>query len=52
MRRLVEYAMKKPANLASVLFIAAALGLWACQQSMPNEKLAGLLAQSITIPAR
>lgn len=44
--------MKKPANFASVLFIAAALGLWACQQSVPNEKLASLLAQSITSAAR
>jgi hypothetical protein len=44
--------MKKPANFASVLFIAAALGLWACQHSVPNEKLASLLAQSITSAVR
>jgi len=44
--------MKKPANFASVLFIAAALGLWACQQSAPNEKPASLLAQPIASAAR
>lgn len=32
--------MKKPVNFASVLFIAAALGLWAWQQAPAADKLA------------
>jgi hypothetical protein len=36
----------KSINFASVLFIAAALGLWACQQPVPGEKLASVLQQS------
>lgn len=35
-------------NFASVLFIAAALGLWACQHSAPGEKLASALSQGVT----
>jgi hypothetical protein len=33
----------KAVNFASVLFIAAALGLWACQHPAPAEKLASAL---------
>lgn len=48
MQRLMKYAsMKKPANFASVLFIAAALGLWSCQQSTAGERLASLLERAI-----
>jgi hypothetical protein len=43
--------MKKPPYLASVLFIAAAIGLWACQHAAQNEKLAGMLEQAITSAA-
>ena len=35
--------MKKPVNFASVLFIAAALGLWVCQQGGAAERLPGTL---------
>lgn len=38
--------MKKPVNFASVLFIAAALGLWAWQQAPAADKLA-----SVFLPA-
>jgi hypothetical protein len=38
----------KSVNFASVLFIAAALGLWACQQSGPAEKLARALDYSVS----
>jgi hypothetical protein len=38
----------KPVHFASVLFIAAALGLWACQHSVPGEKLASVLSKTIT----
>jgi len=33
----------KSVNFASVLFIAAALGLWACQQTVPGDKVASIL---------
>ncbi|HJY75485.1 MAG TPA: hypothetical protein VKE95_02585 [Burkholderiales bacterium] len=33
----------KSVNFASVLFIAAALGLWACQHPVPAEKVASAL---------
>jgi hypothetical protein len=32
--------MKKPANLASLLFLAAAIGVWVCQHALENERLA------------
>jgi hypothetical protein len=35
--------MKKPVNFASVLFIAAALGLWAWQQVPAADRVASLL---------
>jgi hypothetical protein len=35
--------MKKPVNFASVLFIAAALGLWAWQQVPAADRIASLL---------
>jgi glycine/D-amino acid oxidase-like deaminating enzyme len=35
--------MKKPVNFASVLFIAAALGLWAWQQAPAAAKVAAAL---------
>lgn len=35
--------MKKPVNFASVLFIAAALGLWASQQAPAADRVASLL---------
>jgi hypothetical protein len=38
----------KPVNFASVLFIAAALGLWACQHSTSGEKVASALTHSVT----
>ena len=41
----------KSVNFASVLFIAAALGLWACQHSAPGEKVSALtysVTKSIT----
>jgi hypothetical protein len=34
--------MKKPVNFASVLFIAAALGLWAWQQAPAADRVAAL----------
>ena len=34
--------MKKPVNFASVLFIAAALGLWAWQQVPAADRAASL----------
>ena len=37
----------KSVNFASVLFIAAALGLWACQQSVPADKVASILEHSV-----
>jgi hypothetical protein len=37
----------KPVNFASVLFMAAALGLWACQHSVPGEKVAAALAYGV-----
>ena len=39
--------MKSPTKLASVLFIAAAIGLWACQHAAQNERLAAALEQAI-----
>jgi len=33
----------KSMNFASVLFIAAALGLWACQQTGAADQMAGAL---------
>jgi hypothetical protein len=38
----------KSVNFASVLFIAAALGLWACQQSGPADKVASILDHSVS----
>jgi hypothetical protein len=38
----------KSVNFASVLFIAAALGLWSCQQSAAGEKVASALTYGIT----
>ena len=38
----------KSVNFASVLFIAAALGLWACQHSAPGEKVASTLTYGVT----
>lgn len=38
--------MKKPVNFASVLFIAAALGLWAWQQAPAADRLASLFPSS------
>lgn len=35
--------MKKPVNFASVLFIAAALGLWAWQQAPAADRAATLV---------
>jgi hypothetical protein len=37
----------KSVNFASVLFIAAALGLWACQHSVPAEKVASALTRTM-----
>jgi hypothetical protein len=37
----------KSVNFASVLFIAAALGLWACQHSVPGEKVASVLTSTM-----
>jgi hypothetical protein len=34
--------MKKPVNFASILFIAAALGLWAAQQAPAADRPASL----------
>lgn len=44
--------MKKPGNLVSALFIAAALGLWALQQSAASERLASLLERAMTSAAQ
>ena len=41
-------AVMKPVNFASVLFIAAALGLWACQHTASAEKVAGFRVTAIT----
>jgi len=37
----------KSVNFASVLFIAAALGLWACQHPVPGEKVAAALTSTM-----
>ncbi|HZT62668.1 MAG TPA: hypothetical protein VFA36_06000 [Burkholderiales bacterium] len=37
----------KSVNFASVLFIAAALGLWACQHPVPAEKVASVLTSTM-----
>jgi hypothetical protein len=37
----------KSVHFASVLFIAAALGLWACQHSVPGERAASALARTL-----
>jgi hypothetical protein len=42
----------KSVNFASVLFIAAALGLWACQHSAPGEKVASGLTHSVAKSTR
>jgi hypothetical protein len=39
----------KAVHFASVLFIAAALGLWACQHAAPGEKTAGAFARTLAI---
>lgn len=39
--------MKSPTKLASVLFIAAAIGLWACQHAAQNERPAAALERLI-----
>jgi hypothetical protein len=36
--------MKKPVNFASILFVAAALGLWTWQQAPAADRLASLLS--------
>jgi hypothetical protein len=41
-------AVMKPVNFASVLIIAAALGLWACQHSAPAGKTASILTTAMT----
>ncbi|MGH8668184.1 MAG: hypothetical protein ACREUN_10270 [Burkholderiales bacterium] len=41
--------MKKPVNFASVLFIAAALGLWAWQQAPAADRLASLSATEAAV---
>ena len=40
--------LMKSVNFASVLFIAAALGLWACQHTGPADKAASALHYSVT----
>jgi hypothetical protein len=45
--RLIEWVAMKSVNFASVLFIAAALGLWACQQSGAAERLSEALDHSV-----
>jgi hypothetical protein len=47
MRRLVEWAPMKSVHFASVLFIAAALGLWACQHPVPAEKVASAFTRTL-----
>jgi hypothetical protein len=37
----------KSVNFASVLFIAAALGLWACQHPVPADKLAAAFTRTM-----
>jgi len=37
----------KQVNFASVLFIAAALGLWACQHPAPSDKVASVLTSTM-----
>jgi hypothetical protein len=37
----------KSVNFASVLFIAAALGLWACQHTAPGDRVASLLDHGV-----
>ena len=37
----------KSVNFASVLFIAAALGLWSCQHSVPAEKVAAAFTRTM-----
>jgi hypothetical protein len=37
----------KSVNFASVLFVAAALGLWACQHTVPAEKVASALTRTM-----
>jgi hypothetical protein len=37
----------KSVNFASVLFIAAALGLWACQHPAPADKTASALTSAM-----
>jgi hypothetical protein len=39
--------MKKPVNFASVLFVAAALGLWAWHQVPAAERVALLLPAAV-----
>jgi hypothetical protein len=39
----------KSVHFASVLFVAAALGLWACQHSAAGEKAAGAVARTLAI---
>jgi hypothetical protein len=34
-------------HFASVLFVAAAVGLWACQQPVPGEKAAGAAVRTL-----
>jgi hypothetical protein len=41
-------AVMKPVNFASVLFIAAALGLWACQHTASADKAGSFRVTSIT----
>jgi len=38
--------MRKPVNFASVLFIAAALGLWAWQQAPASATVSGAFASA------
>ncbi len=37
--------MKKPAHLASMLLLAAAVGLWLCQHALDNGRLAARFHQ-------
>jgi len=37
----------KSVNFASILFIAAAVGLWACQHQVPAEKVAAALTRTM-----
>jgi hypothetical protein len=37
----------KSVNFASVLFIAAALGLWACQRTVPADRVASVLTEAM-----